>query len=650
MSWSDGLTGTVLTIASTSDSPLRVQAGPGTGKSFALQHRVMRLLESGQDPTRILVVTFTRNAAAKLLQDLGGLASSDGRTVRVGTLHAFCYSLLRCEDTIRFTQRVPQPVVTFTTYGVLRYKGETMLDDLVNCGDFGGKRDCTKRIRAFEAAWARLQSETPGWPREETDESFETQLVGWLRFHQAMLIGEVVPIARRFLQDNPASPTRSVFDHVIVDEYQDLNKAEQELIDLLTGDGTLAVVGDADQSIFRFRHANPEGIEDFQRQHAQTHDETLIECRRCPTRVVTIANSVIRYNHPGSTTPRLQPKADNLPGKVSIVQWNGVSQEAQGIASFVDTLLASSGNYSKRDVMILSPRRLLGCILRDELKARGIAACSFYHEDALESAVAQHAFALLSLMANQDDSVALRWWVGEGSPTSRKGQYKRLRDYCETHDMALRLALEALDQGTLTLANVSKLVARYRELLREKAGMMELGFADVVDRLFPADQEDCHMLRDIALSVSDRVANVSALYERMRTSVTQPETPEEDDYVRIMSLHQSKGLTSKIVVVTDCIQGLIPFVDVGEDLGERALTLMEQRRLFYVAVTRCTDVLVLSSIVTMEKSLAHKMRFPFIHGSGPLCSTTASQFMRELGPTAPESQYGPKWQNGGYGL
>ena len=650
MSWSDGLTGTVLTIAATSDSPLRVQAGPGTGKSFALQHRVMRLLESGQDPTRILVVTFTRNAAAKLLQDLGGLASSDGRTVCVGTLHAFCYSLLRREDTIQFTQRVPQPVVTFTTSGVLRYEGETMLDDLVNCGDFGGKRDCTKRIRAFEAAWARLQSETPGWPREETDESFETQLVGWLRFHRAMLIGEVVPIARRFLQDNPASPTRSAFDHVIVDEYQDLDKAEQELIDLLTGDGTLAVVGDADQSIFRFRHANPEGIEDFQRQHAQTHDETLIECRRCPTRVVTIANSIIRHNHPGSTTLRLQPRADNLPGKVSIVQWNGVSQEAQGIASFVDTLLAFSGNYSKRDVMILSPRRLLGCILRDELKARGIAACSFYHEDALESAAAQHAFALLSLMANQDDSVALRWWVGEGSPTSREGQYKHLRDYCETHDMAPRLALEALDQGTLTLANVSKLVARYRGLLREKAGMIELGLADIVDRLFPSDLEDCHMLRDIALSVSDRVANVGALYERMRTSVTQPETPEEDDYVRIMSLHQSKGLTSKIVVVTDCIQGLIPFVDVGEDLGERALTLMEQRRLFYVAITRCTDVLVLSSIVTMEKSLAHKMRFPFIHGSGPLCSTTASQFMRELGPTAPESQYGPKWQNEGYGL
>lgn len=650
MSWSDGLTGTVLRIAATSDSPLRVQAGPGTGKSFALQHRVMRLLESGQDPTRILVVTFTRNAAAKLLQDLGGLASTDGRTVRVGTLHAFCYSLLRGQDVLQSTQRVPQAVVTFPTSGVLRYEGETMLDDLVDCGDFGGKRDCTKRIRAFEAAWARLQSETPGWPTEETDRIFETQLVEWLRFHQAMLIGEVVPIARRFLEDNPASSIRSAFDHVIVDEYQDLNKAEQELIDLLTGDGTLAVVGDADQSIFRFRHANPEGIEDFRRQHPQTHDETLTECRRCPTRVVAIANSVIRYNHPGSTTPRLQPRADNPPGKVSIVQWNGVNQEAQGIAGFVDALLASSGNYSKKDVMILSPRRLLGCILRDELKTRGIAACSFYHEDALESAAAQHAFALLSLLANHDDFVALRWWMGEGSPTSRSGQYKHLRDYCDTHGMTPRSALDALDQGSLTLPRTSGLLARYRLLLGEEADLVELSLADLVERLFPENEEGCRMLRDIALSVLDEVTDIHALFERIRSSVTQPETPEEDDYVRIMSLHQSKGLTSKIVVVMDCIQGLIPFVDVGDDPGEQALTLMEQRRLFYVAVTRCTDLLVLSSTVTMEKSLAHRMRFPFIRGKGPLCSTSASQFMRELGPTAPRSQCGPQWQNEGYGL
>ena len=109
-----------------------------------------------------------------------------------------------------------------------------------------------------------------------------------------MLIGELVPEAYRHLRDNPACEALSAFDHVIVDEYQDLNRAEQDLIDLLGGNGQTAIVGDVDQSIYRFRHANPEGIEGFGVTHPETHDENLDECRRCPTRVVTIADHLIR--------------------------------------------------------------------------------------------------------------------------------------------------------------------------------------------------------------------------------------------------------------------------------------------------------------------------------------------------------------------
>jgi superfamily I DNA/RNA helicase len=151
----------------------------------------------------------------------------------------------------------------------------------------------------------------PGWPHDPVDRQFQAALTSWLRFHRAILIGELVPEALRFLRNNPAADARQAFDHVIVDEYQDLNRAEQDLIDLLAGQGSTAIVGDVDQSIYRFRHANPEGIEVFQQQHPTTHDETLDECRRCPTRVVSIADHLIRHNHPGIGTPRLQPKPGN---------------------------------------------------------------------------------------------------------------------------------------------------------------------------------------------------------------------------------------------------------------------------------------------------------------------------------------------------
>ena len=240
MSWDDGLTGTALNIAATDANPLRVMAGPGTGKSFAMKRRVARLLESGQEPRRVLAVTFTRNAAASLVSDLHALGIANCERVRVGTLHAFCFGLLG-QQVVFNLGRVPRPIVTFTKSGVLQFEGGVMLDDLIAAGAFGPKRDCTRRIRAFEAAWARLQSEEPGWPQDPVDRQFQAALISWLRFHHAILIGELVPEALRFLRNNPMAAVLSAFDHVIVDEYQDLNRAEQDLIDLLAGQGSTAI-------------------------------------------------------------------------------------------------------------------------------------------------------------------------------------------------------------------------------------------------------------------------------------------------------------------------------------------------------------------------------------------------------------------------
>ena len=111
-----------------------------------------------------------------------------------------------------------------------------------------------------------------------------------------MLIGELVPETLRYLRDNPASPDRTASRNVLVDEYQDLNRAEQVLLDLLCHHGALTVVGDEDQSIYSFKFAHPEGISQFDRFHPNTHDEGLEECRRCPRLVVQMANALISNN------------------------------------------------------------------------------------------------------------------------------------------------------------------------------------------------------------------------------------------------------------------------------------------------------------------------------------------------------------------
>jgi DNA helicase II / ATP-dependent DNA helicase PcrA len=102
-----------------------------------------------------------------------------------------------------------------------------LLQDLSGAG-FGTIHDKRRRLKAFEAAWARLQDDEPGWPADPIDRAFQSALLDWLTFHNAMLIGELVPEALRYLRNNPMAPERTEFRYVLVDEYQDLNVAEQE--------------------------------------------------------------------------------------------------------------------------------------------------------------------------------------------------------------------------------------------------------------------------------------------------------------------------------------------------------------------------------------------------------------------------------------
>ncbi|MGA7237058.1 MAG: ATP-dependent helicase, partial [Bryobacteraceae bacterium] len=615
MPWDDNLTGTARTIAETTSTPLRVMAGPGTGKSFAMKRRAARLLEGGQAPERILAVTFTRNAAASLVNDLKALGIEGCEEIRAGTLHAFCFALLSKNAVFGYLGRVPRPVITFKKSGVLQYEGGAMLDDLILAGDVGKKRRCTKRIVAFEAAWARLQSDEPGWPHDETDKLFQVALLDWLRFHRAILIGELVPEALRFLRNNPGCIERAAFDHVIVDEYQDLNRAEQDLIQLLIGDRAIAIVGDVDQSIYRFRHANPAGIDGYKARFPQTHDEVLDECRRCPTRVVKIADHLIRHNHPG-IGQRLRPLPTNSEGEIQIVRWETIKEEASGLADYVAHLVAEG--IPPGEVLILTPRRILGYAVRDELRVKEIEVHSFYHEEALEGEDAQRAFALLTLLADGEDRGALRWWLGHESPSRRRNAYKRLREHCEQTGQSPKEVLEACAGGDVAIPNTTDLVEKYKQLAQTLATLRQLQLDGLIDALFPDGQDSCSVLREAALLVLPEIEAVSDLYERLKAIITQPAIPEKADYVRVMSLHKSKGLTSQVAIVSGCSQGLIPFVDRDVPPAEAKLINEEQRRLFYVAITRCTEILVVSSFRNIPRQLAWKLGALVAPGAGSI--------------------------------
>ena len=139
----------------------------------------------------------------------------------------------------------------------------------------------------------------------------------------------LVPLALDFNRRNPASPDASAFDHVLVDEYQDLNRADQELVESLARNGSLTVIGDEDQSIYTFlRHARPEGIVDFHKSHTNTHDQALSGCKRCPSRIIEMANSLILRNHP-NVPSTIIPSPQNGIGRAYIVQHNSLQDEVR---------------------------------------------------------------------------------------------------------------------------------------------------------------------------------------------------------------------------------------------------------------------------------------------------------------------------------
>nr|QNO52832.1 ATP-dependent DNA helicase Rep [Methanosarcinales archaeon ANME-1 ERB6] len=223
MSWNDDLESPYLNVAAYRGSPLRVLAGPGTGKTFAIMRRVSRLLEEGENPKDIFLVTFTRMAAKDLVRKVSDLSIEGGDDLIATTLHSFSFSMLQKEQVIETTHRTPRPL--------LKFEMEPLLHDLKH-QELGGIRELRKNIISYESAWARLQHDEPGWAQSDEEKKFEQKLVSWLKFHQSMLIGELIPIALRYLRYNPESLYRKKFKQVIVDEYQDLNKAEQVLIDI----------------------------------------------------------------------------------------------------------------------------------------------------------------------------------------------------------------------------------------------------------------------------------------------------------------------------------------------------------------------------------------------------------------------------------
>lgn len=644
MSWDTDLKEPALSIAAADDKISRVVAGPGTGKSYTLKRKVQRLLESGVSPKEIFVSTFTRTAAADLQSDLLDLGVSGADEIEARTLHSFAYGLLLRDDVLTATQRTPRPLLSFEERFLIK-------DMIYACIDLGLSKikDVKGILSEFSSAWATLQHEEPGWAPDDTRKSFELKLKKWLSYHQCMLVGEIIPETLKYLRSNPLSEFRSRYNYVFVDEYQDLNKAEQVLIDLISPD-KLTIIGDEDQSIYSFKHAHPEGITEFGNNHQNLFDGSLLECRRCPHAVVDAANSLIS-NNASRSSRSLQKFEGREDCEFTICQWDSDKAESEGVSKFlIDGI--NSGSFNAGDVLILSPRRPFAQSIKSKLIKAGIEAHSFFADELCsgkpekdEESKLQQSLTLLSLLADPEDRVSLRVWIGYGADSLRSSGWAKIIEKSNSDGVSPRAILKGLNDGTFKLAHTKDITARYSKLLKHESELSDKSGDDLFKAIFDIDSESRESIRAILPSVMDDSYNPMKMNKEVRQAISSPELPQKAEYVRLMSLHKSKGLTAKVVIVLGCAEGIIPFVKKGLTDYQRNRAIEEARRLFYVAITRTTRTLILSSFQSINRMQAMRMNISSPRSRGQSLLFNPSQFLADLGPSAPSAISGQDFLN-----
>jgi DNA helicase II / ATP-dependent DNA helicase PcrA len=320
--------------------------------------------------------------------------------------------------------------------------------------------------------------------------------------------------------------------------------------------------------------------------------------------------------------------------------------EIETISDFVDAYLRDNPETPPGRVLILATRRFLGLCIKSALISRGRNALSFFYEDEVEEKQAAEGLCLLNLLVTPNDRAALRGWLGLHRPNDgAAAPYRRIREHAEQCEMEVRDVLEQLADGTMTLPYCGPVIDRYRELRTRVAALDGLTGNGLVDALWPSTVPEVADIRVLAGNLAVENPSPSALLDTLRRDIMQPELPgSEGDVIRIMSLHKSKGLTADVCIVTGCVAGALPTITEEEPAGQDA-ERYEQRRLFYVAVTRPQRVLVISSSRLIESGLARRSLIDTFGMENGRARMQPSTFIDELGPSCPAAIRSDEWRD-----
>ena len=607
---------------------IRCIAGPGTGKTWAIKNRVERLLIEEVPGSKIFIVTFTRLSATQMKNELAEMEVEGTNEIVSSTLHSHALRILGHEQAIEALGRYPR--ICF------EYEMKPFFQDLSI--HFENKITPVKNyFESFNTMWAQYQFQEPRCASEPGEQLFENQYHNWMRFHQALTVGELIPLAVTFLRQNPINDAVTAFEHIIVDEYQDLNRADQMLIELISENSNVTIVGDDDQSIYSFRFANPDGIRTWlSHQTKPKEDIQLNLCRRCDGKIISIANSLINHNSNRNKEDIIPMAGRENAGQIEFVQWNTRNKETKGIAKGIKMLLETNKVPEDEKILVLVPRREFGQYLVQELTNLGIEDIKLHTKpdwtDLGEN------LTLLILHDKPNDLVALRYWLGLGNNSWKKTEYKRLSDYCLNNDVNPQDVLQNIE--LCNQLRIKSLHVRWVELQLKLQELSELNDDDLLNLLLPLEGE-AKKISEAVRALKQFDTENQNLVDLLTQAIISTDQESSDARINIMTLHGAKGLTCHTVILTSLINGLLP-VNPNPQTTEDKEKFEEERRLVYVALTRAKKQLIISSFRKVTSS-ENKILSLGLRNREHYCSTQSSKFISEFGSGTPQTLNGDDW-------
>ncbi|HDK42693.1 MAG TPA: ATP-dependent helicase, partial [Candidatus Pacearchaeota archaeon] len=525
---------------------IRCIAGPGTGKTYSIKGRVRRLLEEDSlIGPKIFAVTYTRLAAEQLRNDLCKMGIAGADKINASTLHSFAFKILQKEQAIKALGRHPRPC--FKTEMNVIYHDLSL--------DFENVRNVVKKINAHASMWARLQHEEPGWPDNDEDKKFNSKYLQWMNFHKCISIDELISLAVKYLRANPINDVEN-FDEIIVDEYQDLNKADQKFLDLLSKESRMLIIGDDDQSIYSFRYANPEGIREwYDNQSEEKEDIQLNLCRRCDGNILSLANNLIENNPERQKEPLLPLEEKKGIGKVEILQWETHGQETKGLAKGIKKIIDKMQLPEGEEILVLVPRKEFGTKLKEELNKLGIGDVGLKTSLDWNDKELGRGICLSLISEERGDLMALRYWLGLNNSTWHKEKYYILYKYCLNNKC---LPQEVLNNEELckTLRIQKTLYKRWCELKVEIDKLSGKSIEQKLDLLFPP-RESTEKINKILKMIHEQQPRLS-LKELLTEAIVSHTEEKDESKIKIMTFYGAKGLTSHTVIIGGLVNGIIP--------------------------------------------------------------------------------------------